>query len=100
MRQRVDLLHWAGAAVESGSAVGADKVHARLSEEGVVPRYPDGEALGLRALEPRVLETTTIAAVALDRCRVADIVIHKLAKCHHEHREASPRDIRIPGESI
>ena len=100
MRQRVDLLHWAGAAVESGGAVRADKVHAGLSEKGVVPRYPDGEALGLCALEPCVLETATLATVALDRCRVADIVIQKLTKRHQEHREPSPRDIRIPGESI
>ena len=100
VRQCVDLLHGAGAAVESGGAVGAHKVHAGLPEEGVVARYPDGEALRLRALESRVLEIAALATVTLDRCGVADVVIHKLAKRHHEHREASPRDIRIPGESI
>ena len=67
MGQRVDLLQGAGAAVESGGAVGADKVHAGPSEEGVVLRYWDGEALRLRALESRVLEIAAFATVALDR---------------------------------
>ena len=100
MRQRINLLHGAGAAVESGGAVGADKVHAGLPEEGVISRYPDGEALRLSALESCVLKAAALATVTLDRCGVADVVIHKLAKRHHEHGEASPRDIRIPGESI
>ena len=60
MREGVDLLHGAGAAVQSGGAVGADKVHAGLSEEGVVLRYPYREALRLRALEARVLQEAIV----------------------------------------
>ena len=102
MSERVDLLHGAWAAVESGGAVGADKVHAGLSEEGVALRDPDREALRLRALEARVLEATAaaVAAVSVDRGRVTNVVIHKLAEGHHEHRETSPRDVRLPSESV
>ena len=92
MRDLVDLLERAGAAVETRRAVGADKVHAGLAEEGVADGDLDGEAPGLGEGGVREAARVVAAIEVLDR-DVVDVVVDELTEDHEEDGVAARGDV-------